>query len=256
MKLQIAGVSIPGSDHTMPGQPTWKNCQDAHFFATKGDISVGLIADGCGSGPFSEVGAQLGVKVLGERLLALAVRNTSQGHDSFARWPELRSHMLGTISVLAAQMGESPSEAVMDYFLFSFVGFLILPERTYVFHCGDGTYAVNGEVTKLGPFEKNEPPYLAYGIADSDDARSRIIVTEFATNEITSLFVASDGIDYYPDFSAVTIATWVSQNAVFINSDILRRRLAVLNCEKIFNGRLVGGPLKDDTSVVLARRTP
>jgi Protein phosphatase 2C len=255
MVFQLAGASIPGSDHTMPGQPTWKNCQDAHFFATKGNVFVGLVADGCGSGTFSEVGAQLGAKFLGERLIALAARSVSQGHNNFTRWPELRSFLLGTISLLAAQMGESLSDAVREYFLFSFVGFLVLPERTYVFHCGDGMYAVNGEVTKLGPFDKNEPPYLAYGIADTDDSRSRIIVSEFLTSDVTSLCVASDGIDYYPDFSAVTIATWISQNVVFTNSDILRRRLAVLNCEKVVDGRLIGGPLKDDTSVVLARRT-
>ncbi len=255
MGFQLAGASVPGTDHTMPGQPTWKNCQDAHFFASAGDISVGLVADGCGSGASSEVGAQLGAKMLGERLLFLAARTVSQGHNSFNRWSELRSHVLGNIAVLAAQMGESASEAVKSYFLFSVVGFLVLPERTYIFYCGDGTYAVNGGVTNLGPFERNEPPYLAYGIADGDDSRSRFSVLEFATSDITSILVATDGIDHFPDFSSVTIATWVSQNVVFTTKDILRRRLAVINCEKIVDGRLLGGPLKDDTSIVLARRT-
>lgn len=250
--FECAGANIPGTDHTLPGQPMWKNCQDSYFIKSGGDIVVGLITDGCGSGKQSEIGAQIGAKVFGQKLFALATRNLNQGKSEFTRWAEVKMHTLGVLQSLASQIDDSMTQALNDL-LYATVGFLVTPENTYVFHCGDGSYAVNEEITKLGPFENNAPPYLAYALTDGHSTRSYLALTKYKTEDVQSLCVTSDGVDYIKDFQFV-LKTWLSEDIVFKNPDVLRRRLAVMNAESAKDGVLRGGPLKDDTSCVILRR--
>ncbi len=249
--FQIAGACIPGTDHTLPGAPMWKNCQDSYFFRSEGDIIVGLTTDGCGSGQHSEIGAQIGARVFGQKLFALATRNLNQGHAEFARFYEVKLHTLSVLQSLASQMDESLSTVLPDL-LFAIVGFLVTPTYTYVFRCGDGFFNVNGEMTKLGPFENNKPPYLAYALTEQSDLYD-LIVTKYNTEDIEYICVGSDGTDYISDFQA-NINAWLIDDVVVKNPDVLRRRLASMNVESVKDGVLRGGPLKDDTSCVLLRR--
>lgn len=254
--FQIAQASVTGMDHVLPGMPVWKNNQDAVYSYSDSSITIGIVADGCGSKKSSEIGAYIGSRLLGERIKFFANRILAQGGVEFDRWQEVRSHVLGHIAVLSSQLGDSPTETIDSSFLFSILGFLIMGERTYIFSCGDGSYAINGAVTKIGPFPNNAPPYLSYGIADENDARSHFEIQEIKTQEVISLCVMTDGVDHFPDFGMKVITEWSNTNAIFKNPDALRRRLAVLNCEHIENNRLLPGPLSDDTSIVLTRRKP
>lgn len=241
---QITGASIPGSDHTMPGKPGWKNNQDAIFTSNDGRITIGIVADGCGSGKCSEVGSQIGVRLLGELLMENILRSPL----NFGR---IRMNLLGQISVLANSMGVSLSTIVGEYFLFSIVGFVITPKVTTVFHCGDGMYSINGELTQIGPFANNAPPYLAYGILDESSPGFQVHL--FETDSIASIAVGTDGVDYMSDFKN-QLAIWTATDVVFVNPDVLRRRISLMNLERIQNGILIPGPLKDDTSLVISRR--
>lgn len=251
-RFQSAGAAIPGTDHTQPGRPVWRNCQDAFFIRAEGDVIVGLVTDGCGSGEHSELGAQLGAQIFGQKLFALAQRSLVFDQPAFTRWHEVRMHTLSVLHNLASQLGESMS-TVIPHFLFAIVGFLVTPEFTYVFRCGDGIFAVNEEVTKLGPFEMNAPPYLTYAFIDESTDRSKLIVSEYRTSAIQSLCVGTDGTDHVP-LLGVTLNALLREDVVFANPDVLRRRLAVMNVERVKDGILVGGPLRDDTSLVLLRR--
>lgn len=253
-RFQCAGAAIPGTDHTMPGKPAWKNCQDAFFLRAEGEVIVGLVTDGCGSSEHSELGAQLGAQIFGQKLFALAQRSIAFDQPTFTRWHEVRMHTLSVLQNLASQLGESLS-TVLGQFLFSTVGFLVMPQNTYVFRCGDGIFAVNEEVTKLGPFDMNAPPYLTYALLDESLDRSKLVISEYQTSDIQSLCVGTDGTDYVPEL-CLTINALLREDAVFRNPDVLRRRLAVMNMERVKDGCLVGGPLRDDTGLVLLRRIP
>jgi len=105
--FQCAGAAIPGTDHTQPGKPAWRNCQDAFFLRAEGDVIVGLVTDGCGSSEHSELGAQLGAQIFGQKLFALAQRSLVFDQPAFTRWHEVRMHTLSVLQSLASQMGES-----------------------------------------------------------------------------------------------------------------------------------------------------
>jgi len=251
--FQITAGSIPGSDHTMPGKPVWKNNQDAWYIYQSDHITIGIIADGCGSGKKNEVGANLGVQLFGEILKTEAERSLQHGQLSFNKWERSKISFLGKISTLASCMGPSLSEVVEHFFAFSLVGFIIMPETTSIFHCGDGCYSVNDELTTIGPYPGNAPPYIAYNILG--DTEPKFEITDIPTSSIENISVGSDGVDYIPDFE-MTLEQWIGTDSVFENPDILRRKLALIGKEFLRGKIIVPGPLKDDTTLVIARKPP
>ena len=64
--FESAAASIVGTDHRKPF--VWKNNQDAFVIRSRGDLLVGVVADGCGEGPYSELGARIGANMLANRL--------------------------------------------------------------------------------------------------------------------------------------------------------------------------------------------
>lgn len=241
---QLAGGSIPGSDHTMPGKPLWKNNQDAFLIHQDAHATIAIVADGCGSGASSEVGAQIGVHLLGEILKSIANR------DVRPNWERIRIELLSQISVLARSMGVSLSGVVGDFFLFSLIGAYITQDRVLIFSCGDGMYAIDGMIRKLGPFPDNAPPYLSYGLLG--ESAPPFLITEHDPSTIQTIALGTDGTDYIADLDK-TLAEWAETDALFRNPDGLRRQLAIMNLEKIDKGILRPGPLKDDTTVILLR---
>ena len=249
--FHIAGASVPGTTHTQPGRPGWKNNQDAHICIQTLDMTIGIVADGCGSGKSSEVGAQIGVKILATCLQKLFERSLETG-TGFHPWHRLEQLLLSHLQILAESMGTSLSDTIREYFLFSIVGCVITQETTWIFHCGDGTFALNTKLTQLGPFPGNAPPYLGYRI--NDPAAVGFSVLTFKTENVQSIMLGTDGVDYITDFSSEMIATWMKRREFFENRDSLRRMLALMNRERIQDGRLTGGPLQDDTTIILIQR--
>ena len=241
---QLAGGSIPGSDHTMPGKPLWKNNQDAFLIHQDAHATIAIVSDGCGSGSSSEVGAQIGVRLLAEILKDLAQRGISPN------WECIRMELLSQISVMARAMGVSFSGVVGEYFLFSLLGVYITQDRAWLFSCGDGMYAIDGMIRKLGPFPDNAPPYLSYGLLG--ESAPPFLITEHDPSTIQTIALGTDGTDYIADLDK-TLAEWAETDALFRNPDGLRRQLAIMNLEKIDKGILRPGPLKDDTTVILLR---
>lgn len=250
--FQTAGASVPGSDHTQVGKPFWKNDQDAYFLCQEEFFTIGIVADGCGSGESSEVGAKIGVRLLAKEIADSLIRELPL-FEPVIPWCLISCRLDAWIANLAEAMGGRIAKTVEEFFLFSFVGFVITPTKTTVFHCGDGSYAVNGQVTNLGPFPNNAPPYFAYRTLRMNPGLE-IGTVEFATEDVESVAVATDGTDYFADYPE-TLRGWLSTDAVFQNPDALRRRLAVMNRERIMNGLLIPGPLKDDTTLAIARRS-
>lgn len=165
--FQVAGGTIFGRDHRMVG----KNNHDALAIVQTDDAIIGLVCDGCGSGLHSEVGAKIGAQLIANMLLANIQRLGPTVKDfcaeiPFPYWERTRQDVLAQLRVLVQGMGGSFSQTVNDYFLFTTVGFLILPQYTTVFSIGDGMYILNNGFNEIGPFPNNAPPYLSYGLVD------------------------------------------------------------------------------------------
>lgn len=241
MRFEVAGGSVTGREHVAAG----RNNQDAFCWSAAGEATVAVVADGCGSGRHSEVGAQVGARLLTSALREQAARfEAEKAADVLER---IRLDVLAQLRVLANAMGGSLSQVVSEYFLFTTLGFVVGPQTTTVFGIGDGIVCVNGRVRKLEA-ARNEPAYLGYGLTSSTfaDADLRFVVYEQQpTADTRTLLVGTDGVGDLPDQGEAALAELWTADRFFANPYIVGRRLAQWK-------RVAGLP--DDTTLVVARR--
>ena len=262
-RYEIAGGTVAGRSHGISGKPN----QDAHAWLCRGDVLVAAVCDGCGSSAHSEVGARVGARLCTARLAALLAAGAAL--DAPALWDGLRDDVLAALGALGGAMGGRLAEIVSEHFLFTVVGLAFSGEQGCVFAAGDGILAVDGAVTRLGPFPGNEPPYLAYGLVSRDapglsvvrafeGARSALIGTDGAADlaDLAPRALPGGGAEVGP------LSQLWEQDRYFQNGDALRRRLALVNREVTrprWEERRMErdvGLLGDDTTVVVVRRKP
>ena len=201
--FKVTSGTVTGTSHTN----SMRNNQDAYTMQRNTQIAIGVIADGCSAGKHSEVGAHLGANIVAQRLEYYALRvgkqidytsfDFTESAVTFPYWEAIRQDTIAQLRMLATSMGESLSQTVNEYFLFTITGFTIAPFGTYIFTIGDGVYALNNEVTIVGPFPGNEPPYLGYGLVGSSiDAKllSFDVPVQVPTSSVESLAIGSDGV--------------------------------------------------------------
>jgi len=94
--FQIAGGSVPGRRHRMAG----RNNQDAFAWAARDGALVAVVSDGCGSGTHSEVGAQIGARLV----VRAALRLTRAGLTGGDLLKRLRGQVLAGLRRLAMAM--------------------------------------------------------------------------------------------------------------------------------------------------------
>lgn len=248
--LEIAAGSIPGREHLRTGRDN----QDSYAFLRSEHALVGVVCDGCGSMPFSGLGAHLGARLL-IRSLSLQL-SADPDRDAEALVRIAQSFLVRRLSGLARDLtpaGLPHHPTSLRRFLFTVVGFLVRPQETILFGCGDGVFSINGERHVLGPFPGNRPPYLAYRflpeVAEDPDLE---ILTRIPTGELRHLVIGTDGLsdwlalDSHPEVPSP--GDTLSHPSVTRNPDFLRRRLTVAQRR--------GGPgaLPDDTTLVMIRR--
>jgi hypothetical protein len=261
-RFEIAGGTVTGRSHVL----SERGNQDAYTWLARGGSLVAVVCDGCGSGAHSEVGAQLGARLVVESLS----RRLAEGAalDAPALWTALQDDVLGALRGVAVAMGGRLGETVSEHFLFTIVGLALTAERGCVFAAGDGVIAVDGEVTRLGPFPGNEPPYLGYGLLDRPAGLG--VLRTFAAGEVGSILLGTDGAADLDDVAARplpggegevgSLAQFWREDRHFQNRDSIRRRLALINREvarPIWAERRIArapGHLGDDATVVVVRR--
>lgn len=268
LPFAVAAGSVPGRNHLMAG----RNNQDA-FLVRRSENSnrlVAVVCDGCTSGAESGVGAVLGSRIIVESLL----RTESLPIESALE--TARQDAEAQFRILAHATGARLSVAVNELFLFTVVGFVVTSGRTWVFSIGDGAYAVNGELTQLGPFAGNEPPYLAYALVPSalkQDASHLLhfqINATLPTNELQSLLIGTDGtLDLVAaqdraipgtDERVGPLSQFWTDGRYFRNPDMVRRQLTRINRDVVrpdwrpHSLQRFRGLLPDDTTLVALRR--
>lgn len=215
-----AAGSVIGTEH----QRISKNNQDAFLVQMVGDALVGVVADGCGSCPQSEVGAWLGVELTAQAIAAWLPQPIDA---NFCR--QLRQQIIE---------GLPQALPPMKYYLFTLLGFVMLPEETFIFGCGDGVFVINETVTRW-EFENNAPPYLIY----PDESIN--LITQLATANIQSLLIGTDGLNYW--LQQQSLATFWTDSRYFKNPDHVRRSLTIAKQKT--------AQLKDDTTLIVVRQT-
>jgi hypothetical protein len=263
--FEIAGGSVSGRSHLLAG----KGNQDAYHWSVEERSLVAVVCDGCGSGAESEVGATLGARLV----VAEAARAIARGGavDSAALWDEVRRNVLARLADLLAAMGGKRSHLVSEIFLFTVVGLAVSEERAVIFAAGDGIFAVGDDVERLGPFPRNEPPYLGYGLLDGAESPRLTVHRAFATSELDTALLGTDGAADLPDLASRLVPGGDGESVGplrrfwedphhFTNRDAVRRRLARINREitrPVWSERRLAkepGLLEDDTTIVVIRR--
>lgn len=274
-RFELASGTIIGREHARSG----RNNQDGLFFESSKRVIVAVVCDGCSSSAYSEVGSKIGARMITETIVRHLRRRVGFGvMPNDFDWPlfleKVRQDVLANIRVLANSMGQSLSLIVSDYFLFTVVGLVVLPQKSLILSIGDGLFGINGEMHSLGPFPGNEPPYLGYGLIDSF-AQEDVSLFGFqiqkilSTEEIDSVFIGTDGVQ--DSFNSAERKIPGRQELVgpaeqfwkedyyFENPDAIRRKLFLMNKE-IASVNLDGdlkrecGILPDDTTLVVLRR--
>lgn len=299
--VDIAAGSIQGATHRRKGQ----NNQDAFAWTYVGEGMVenrpsdsaqgdplgspgvvAVVCDGCGSCSSSEVGAKLGAKWVVNAIAECLNRENTLSPISVASpqfWREVRQDVLTQMRSLTTNLQRSTPnttaawEIIQSYLLFTIMGSVITPDTTVVFGLGDGVFAINDDVTSIGPFANNAPPYLAYGLMPEGFTQFRTedlqltIHCQFPTAEVRSLLIGSDGVDDLREMAAQSLpgkqgpigdlSQFWECDRYFKNPDMIRRRLALINREHAKadwdHQRLTktGGLLPDDTTLVVIRRS-
>ncbi|WP_437292304.1 protein phosphatase 2C domain-containing protein [Sorangium sp. So ce406] len=267
--FEVAGGTVTGADHLAAGRPN----QDAYAFRIDGGCLAAVVCDGCGSGARSEVGAALGARIVTEQVLGALRRGGDI--ESPETWEEVRRGALAPLRAAAGGMGGRLTEVVSTFFLFTVVGLVIAGDRACVFSLGDGLIALGDDLLRLGPFPGNEPPYLGYGLLDrppGGEAPRFTVHRAFPASALRAALLGTDGAVDLLESSARQIpggggevgplSRFWEDDRYFRNPDAVRRRLALINrnvARPVWKEERMereGGLLRDDTTLVVVRRSP
>jgi hypothetical protein len=265
--FQFAGGSFIGKHH----RENHLGNQDAWTMLLEEDLSICIVADGCGSGANSEVGSNIGA-----RLIARSLREEYRRSEGAINWDRLQRHVVAQLDQIVWGMsGDTVEEyvkTVTRFFLFTVIGCIIDRSTVTFFGLGDGTIAVNGTPITFGPFPENKPPYIGYNLVleyvemDAEQLRLAPLVETFDVSKLHSFMLATDGIDDLDAHSELTrpgLSVPVGPVSQFWEKD------------RFFNGnpiiidrelKLIGrdwpeadpqpGLLEDDTTLIVGRRVP
>lgn len=260
-RFEVAGGSVIGQFHRDIG----KNNQDALQVIWMDETLIAVVCDGCSSGMHSEVGATLGAKLVAESLAQSLLR------DGQPDWRWVHESVLGEIEALISAMGIEPIQALLDHFLFTIIGVVITPQGATVFTLGDGVFSINGEITIIGPFPDNAPPYLAYELVQPELMGQQMqIYPTIPLQKLESVLIGTDGVmdlleaeeRCLPGRSELVgpLSQFWQQDRFFENPEAVHRRLNVINREMVRadweSQRLIRekGLLPDDTTLIVIRQ--
>lgn len=269
----VAGGSVPGTDHTLPGQPGWKNNQDAFDFYSTEDLTIAVVCDGCGSSEYSEVGSRLGAQMVVKQFKWMLGFVQDFNKENVGRvLAGIQRTLVGDLWSLALSVSRTQTElTVMSHFFFTIVGVVVTKQTTLVFSFGDGVYAINGEVKTIPPAGGNAPPYLGQCLVPGCMPEKYLHFTVQAllpTQEVTSVLIGTDGVNELASVAdemlpgkhipVGPLSQFWTDDKYVENPDCIRRHLALVNLETIDQSgerpRIKKGLLYDDTTLMVVRK--
>ncbi len=260
--LRAAAASVIGARHRRDG----RNGQDAAAAWVGDRAAAVVVCDGCSASASSEVGAQLGVRLVARSLASRLARGVRP--SDAALWADVRAevvHALGAIvDRIVASDGDSDGDgagdgarvaAIRELFLFTIVAAAATDDGgAAVWLLGDGAFAFDGDVHVVGGLADNAPPYAAYDLF----GEPRVDRLAIAPADWRTIVIATDGAADAAGCGA-ELADFAVPRFV-AHPDALRRRLAQLARadERIdWDARRVAraaAALQDDGAIGVLRR--
>jgi serine/threonine protein phosphatase PrpC len=268
MNFEVAAGSVLGREHRKTG----KNNQDAYAIHEDVHKIIAVVCDGCGSARSSEVGSNIGSRLIVQALNSHLLMSGSVKEAL----EKTRQDVLRNIKDLAIGMGDDLCQTILDYFLFTVVGIVVTSEKTVIFSIGDGFYAFNGNVCRIGPFPNNAPPYMTYDLIREflDPNASKFdqfkIDLTMPTEDLVSCLIATDGLSDLilsqakpiqgTDKLVDSLTQFWQDDRYFQNRDMVRRHLALVGKDHVLCDNNTSsivkslGYLSDDTTLIAIRR--
>jgi Protein phosphatase 2C len=262
-ETRTAAAAVTGAAHLRVA----RNGQDSVARWSQGKRGVVVVCDGCGSGASSELGAIFTARAL----CAAMARRLAAGEPATERatWEAARGEVVHALTRLVASwapedgaVAQLVPQLVEQHLLCTAVAAACDERGASVWAVGDGAYVLDGELTVLGPFAENAPPYLAYellGVAPrahfaarrhgADDAN-------VACRARGAILVATDGAAALGEDLCAFAAPETLEH-LLTHPDALRRHLATLArpAERIvWSERRVertAAALQDDAAIAL-----
>ncbi len=197
MTFRVRKGLVPGRNHIVEAS----NCQDALTYSAFGhgkhSYIVGVIADGCGEGKHSEVGAQLAVQYIPHEVQRLTRLNLPLEHIPQLLYANTIQFLRGVAAAYHFSDVDEYVAFVNHYLLFTIIGFILGPEETWVFAAGDGVVVLNEDIHLRD--ENNTPSYIGYHLVDrrylhanASPLETTFDVYRLPSNELERLAVGSD----------------------------------------------------------------
>ena len=237
------------------------NNQDGLALLARPELLLAVVTDGCSQGAASEVGAQLGARVLRAGIARAYATATGprRAERAFIRGV---AHLLRTLRAAraAAALDDAP-HPVAEQFLFTALVAMVTETEALIFGCGDGLFAVNGSAVALDSGPDNAPDYLGYRLAHARDfggARPRRprprLLARCDLGQLSSLVIATDGATALDDARGANV-----NQTVFFGLDALVREPKLETNPSLLQKRLRAireqtQVLDDDTTLVVIRR--
>ncbi len=216
-RIRGTAAAVTGARHLRAA----RNGQDAAAVWVGVDAGCVVVCDGCGSGGSSEVGARLGARLV----RAALERRLAAGASPACRdlWDDVRVEVVGVLDDLVrAAVGEGDAVAraafVEEHLLFTIVAAAVRGGEAAVWALGDGAYTIHAQTRELGPFDDNQPPYLAYDLLGMPQTAEHEVIDATVAGAV---LVATDG-------AAEVGLDVFGIDACLAHPDALRRRLTVL----------------------------
>jgi len=254
--FEISSGQVSGFEHRRRD----KASQDAMAIAKSGGSMIAIICDGCGSSPYSAVGATLGAKIILSELQKVVLDDSILKQDF---WSKIHQQVLKRLRLIAGTISGDIENVVSEYFLFTTVIAVLTKSTLLIAAIGDGYFGVNDQVYDLGPFAQNCPPYLGYSLLSRYHplAQNFRIAHTIPASSLRYAFIGSDGLKpaLEGDEKVKFFSEIVTSDLVYRNPQALNRYLQLKNNQKIIvdweNEILIQNRpfFHDDTSIVLFR---
>ncbi len=138
---RVVGSSKPGTSHLRQGLP----CQDAHYWVQSGDLLIAAVADGAGSAPLAEEGAQIAAQTAVD-FLAMQSQGNSKADDS--PWEDWLHSAFEAVRATLKDEAEKRSAELSD-FATTLIVAVAAPNFVAVAQIGDGAVVVGESSSQM-----------------------------------------------------------------------------------------------------------
>lgn len=231
--MNIADASIIGSVHRNLNY----NNQDALQIIQENHFTIGVVADGCGSGPYSEIGARLGVSFI-----------TNYIRQALLSGRDWKNNLADEIADYTQKLSDLHTNDVKgfvrNYALYTIIGVVIQDGKVTFFSSGDGVIGVGNDINVIN--QNNRPKYINNHFYKNEKNQF-----EFWEKEVIDevIFIGTDGVeDFIEGIQKGEVDEYISFEGFVTDQNMFQNPVFF---SKLFEKYSQKELLKDDTSMII-----